>query len=455
MKFLGRLSRRVVLTSVLTGIVGATVTLVLARSTVASTLSTAIRQGHDAVGQARCEANPSAWVQRGLGDTLYYGYDASTLRSLNPAAPPLDPALAHAVTSRSRDLAFSGAGTGGQIVFRGAASGACSLIGASWTGRYATMPAARLVLSAAVLTALAGALLGLMLVVGPLVRRTQALERAANALGSSHGLSGAGPSDDELDNALNRLSAAEVRIRDDARTLQEQSTALQRHLGDVAHDVRTPLAALQLTLEQLSDEAPDDATRERLAQALSECVAVSNVTENLRLQSLVEDGLQPTIKPIDDLARVLERIVLRAQSLARRKGVTVELAQPDEAVALDGDEIFLERGVSNLVDNAVRYGERDGHVAVLLRVEAGAFVVTVRDDGPGVSSDELARLGERTFRADAARQRDPRGTGLGLAITGELCRRCGWSLSFARLDPRGLEAVIRGLLRRPGSTLSP
>lgn len=449
MKFLGRLARRVILTGVLTGIVGALVTLMLARSTVATTLSTAIRERHDAEAQARCEANPSEWVQRGLGDTLYYGYDAATLRSLNPAAPPLDPALASAVTSGGRDLAFSGAGSGGQVVFRGAANGPCSLVGASWTGRYAAMPAARLILSAAVLTALAGALLGLMLVVWPLVRRTQALERAANALGASHGLSGAaGPSDDELDHALNRLSSADERILRDARTLQEQSTALQRHLGDVAHDVRTPLAALHLTLEQLSDEAQDEATRERLTQALSECVAVSNVTENLRLQSLVEDGLQPTIKPIDDLARVIELIVLRAQSLARRKGVTVELAQPDEPVALDGDEIFLERCVTNLVDNAVRYGERDGHVAVLTRVEGGEFVVTVRDDGPGVSAEEFARLGERAFRADASRQRDPRGTGLGLAIAGELCRRCGWSLSFGRLDPRGLEAVIRGPVRR-------
>jgi signal transduction histidine kinase len=448
-KFLGRLSRRVVLTGVLTGIVGALVTLVLARSAVVTTLSTAIREGYDAEGQARCEANPSQWAQRGPGDTLYYGYDAATLRSLNPAAPPLDPALANAVASRAGDLAFSGAGTGGQVVFRGAASGSCSLVGATWSGRYAALPAVRLVLSAAVLTALAGALLGLMLVVWPLVRRTQALERAANALGASHGLSGsAGPSGDELDNALNRLSAADVRIRHDAQTLQEQSTALQRHLGDVAHDVRTPLAALQLTLEQLSDEAKDEATRERLTQALLECVSVSNVTENLRLQSLMEDGLQPTLKPIGDLARVLDRIVLRAQSLARRKGVAVELAQPDEPVALTGDEIFLERCVTNLVENAVRHGERDGHVAVLTRVEAGEFVVTVRDDGPGVSVEELARLGERTFRADAARQRDPRGTGLGLAITRELCRRCGWSLSFGRLDPRGLEAVIRGPLRR-------
>ena len=257
-------------------------------------------------------------------------------------------------------------------------------------------------------------------------------------------------SDDELDNALNRLLSADERIRHDARTLQEQSTALQRHLGDVAHDVRTPLAALQLTLEQLSDAAKDEATLERLMQALSECVAVSSITENLRFQSLIEDGLQPAIRPIDDLGRVLERIVLRAQSLARRKGVAVEFARPDEPVALDGDEIFLERCVTNLVDNAVRYGERDGHVAVLVRVDADRFVVTVRDDGPGVSVDELARLGERSYRVDASRQQDPRGTGLGLAITGELCRLSGWSLSFGRLDPQGLEAVIRGPSRRGG-----
>ncbi len=457
MKLLGRLSRRVLVTGVLTGIVGAVVTLVLARSAVATTLSAAIRDGHDAEAQAACEANPSAWSPRGPGDTLYFGYDAATLRSLNPMAAPLDVGLAHAVTSGERDLAVIGAGTGGQVVFRGAPSGPCSVIGASWNGKYATMPALRLIASAAVLTTLAGALLGLMLIVWPLARRTQALEQAANALGATHGLSAAlAPGDDELDTALHRLRSADERIRRDAQTLSEQSTALQRHLGDVAHDVRTPLAALQLTLEHLSDDTKDEATLERLTQALSECVSVSNLTENLRLQSLVEDGLTPTIKPIDDLGRLLERVVLRAQTLARRKGITVEFAQPDEPVALIGDEIFLERCATNLVENAVRYGEREGHVAVLLSVDAHAFVVTVRDDGPGVSVDELARLGERTFRADAARQRDPRGTGLGLAITAELCRRSGWTVSFARLDPRGLEAVIRGTLGvRPDSILSP
>jgi signal transduction histidine kinase len=434
-----------VATSVLTGVVGAGVALGLARGAVGNALSDAIRAAADEPAQRECQRAPSTWVLHGPGDALGYGYDPATLQSANPAAPPLDPVFSARVLAGEAEV-HEGAGSGGQVLFRTpVAVGPCGLVAARWSGRFIAPFALRLLIATSILTVLAGALAGWLLVVWPLARRTRGLAQAADALGSSHGLGGDGSGEgDELDTALHRLSTADARIRHDAQTLADKSTALQRHLGEVAHDVRTPLASLQLTLERLSDVATDESTREALAQALSECVSLSGITENLRLKSLVEDGLQPTRGPIDDLARVLERVVLRAQSLARRKGVTVELALPDEPVALVGDEVFLERCLTNLVDNAVRYGERDGHVAVLVSVEAGAFVVTVRDDGPGVSADELARLGERTFRADAARQRDPRGSGLGLAITGELCRRCGWALSFARLEPRGLEAVIRG-----------
>ncbi len=434
-----------VATSVLTGVVGAGVALVLARGAAGNALSDAIRAAWDEGTQRECLASPSTWSVRGPGDAMIYAYEPATLRSANPAAPALDLTLAQRVLAGEADV-HEGAGSGGQVLFRTPVGvGPCGLVAARWSGRFIAPWAGRLLIATSVLTVVAGALAGWLLVVWPLGRRTRSLALAADALGTSHGLSDDGPGDgDELDTALRRLATADARIRRDAQTLAEQSTALQRHLGEVAHDVRTPLASLQLTLEHLSDAATDEPTREALARALSECVSVASITENLRLKSLVEDGLQPTLQPIDDLARVLERVVLRGQSLARRKGVTVELAQPDEPVAMLGDEVFLERCVTNLVDNAVRYAEREGHVAVLVTVEDAAFVVTVRDDGPGVSVEELARLGERTFRADAARQRDPRGSGLGLAITGELCRRCGWSLSFARLEPRGLEAVIRG-----------
>jgi signal transduction histidine kinase len=82
----------------------------------------------------------------------------------------------------------------------------------------------------------------------------------------------------------------------------------------------------------------------------------------------------------------------------------------------------------------------------MLDAHDGAFTLSVADDGPGVPPAEMPRLGERTFRSDEARQRDPRGSGLGLAITSEVCSRCGWKLGFDRELPRGLRVTLQGLL---------
>jgi signal transduction histidine kinase len=107
--------------------------------------------------------------------------------------------------------------------------------------------------------------------------------------------------------------------------------------------------------------------------------------------------------------------------------------------------VAVERALANLVDNAVAYGDPHGHVAVVLAHRpAGGFELEIRDDGPGVTPDSLARLGQAEFRSDHARQRDPRGSGLGLAITAELCRRTGWTLAFSALEPRGLLVRVTG-----------
>ncbi len=78
------------------------------------------------------------------------------------------------------------------------------------------------------------------------------------------------------------------------------------------------------------------------------------------------------------------------------------------------------------------------------------------DDGPGLAPADLLRIGERTFRSDAARQRDPQGGGLGLAITSEVCRRAGFVLSFSLEKPRGLRATVKGArLREPDEPAPP
>ena len=124
--------------------------------------------------------------------------------------------------------------------------------------------------------------------------------------------------------------------------------------------------------------------------------------------------------------------------------IEVHGGRPDAPVIVRCNPAMAEQALANLVHNAVAHGEPGGHVAVLLASEAGRFTLTVVDDGPGVAPVDLPRLGERTFRGDEARRRDPRGSGLGLAISGEVCRRAGWTLGLTAELPRGLRATITG-----------
>ena len=119
---------------------------------------------------------------------------------------------------------------------------------------------------------------------------------------------------------------------------------------------------------------------------------------------------------------------------------------PDPALVVPSDHTPLEQALSNLVDNAIRYNHAGGHVAVLLDRAGDGFVLSVTDDGPGVTDAELAQLTTRWFRGSEARTRRPDGHGLGLAIVAESVKRLRLSLTFHRAGETGLRAEIRNRL---------
>jgi signal transduction histidine kinase len=442
-KLVRRLSARVVITAIASGLVGVAIALVQARAGFRRGLAVSVR---DAYADGACAAAPERWRLVGPGDSRTFAYDAASRASQNPAAPPLDVRLLLRLPDAADGVVWDdGLGASGRMIVRAAPSGPCALLQIEWSGRILARASVGVIAWSGSMTALTALLLGFLLVVWPLGRRTERLRRAADRLGASNGAPRSSATGDELDAALESLVAGDARIRADGELLQQRSQALARHLADVAHDVRTPLAALQLAIEQAADTSQNEAVRELLASALRDCVYLSGLTENLRLKSLLEEGWTPdrAAEAIDHGAAI-EQICARARPLARRRGIEVDHALPDQRVEVAGDPVAFERALTNLVDNAVAYGEKGGHVAITLREEGDEFVVTVLDDGPGVAPDELTRLGERTFRTDAARRRDPRGSGLGLSITAELCARSGWTLRFEPLAPRGLQVSLRG-----------
>jgi signal transduction histidine kinase len=402
--------------------------------------------------RAVCEADPASFRLSGPGETKSFAFDAERHVSGNPTAPPFDEGLfvklgdeADAATWR-----FASLSAPDRVLIRVSAAGPCALLQIEWAGHRVTPVALRALGASGALSVVGSLALGLLFVAWPLARRTRRLLSAANQLGEAYPqphprgpVAVVDDQADELDIVLASLVAADVRIRADGVRLAERSRGLERHLADVAHDVRTPLLSLQLAVEQARNASDDPAVRELLAGALSDAVFLEGLTENLRLRSLLEDGWAPQRRLVD-LVMVVERLGSRAAALARHRGIDVAIAVPDVPLCVSCDEVAVERAVGNVVDNAVAHGEPGGHVALLLAAQGDGFEIVVLDDGPGIAEEQLARLSERGFRADEARQRDSRGSGLGLSITAELCARSGFSLRFETVVPRGLRVVIAG-----------
>jgi signal transduction histidine kinase len=442
------------LSSALCGLLGLLVAWLLIRHTTRETMQVGfapyIHRTFDSDELRTCEGAPETWsIELGRGGRLD-AYDVATLRSRNPHSPPLDEALYSKLRSGEPtpvQLPHIGSDHGGVMVIRAANEGPCSLIQATWPPR--SSPRRNflyLLLAGAVIVIALAAALGVVVVVGPLTRRIDRLRAAAGRVGSTIGYGSAGDSkSDELGELSDILDEAHQRIRADAEMLEDRQKALERYLSDVAHDLKTPIASLQIALEQAAHQSKDATLDEILKGSLKDVVYLSALTANLRLACQLRDGWDPAAGDAGvDLGEVVERVATRVRYFAKNRSITLDVARPDAPVLARCHSTAAEQVVTNLIENAVSYGDPGGHVAVLLETQAERFTLTVVDDGPGVLPSELPRLGERTFRSDEARQREPNGTGLGLAISSEVCTHCNWSLSFSREEPRGLRVTIAG-----------
>jgi len=385
------------------------------------------------------------------------GYDARTFRSANKASPPLDSVLLERLRAGERDPArFLGSWNGqwgGAALKRVASAGVCSLFQLSWQAAPGSAGRGLWLLVVLTVVSLGGTMaLSTVVAARPLVRRLLRLRRAAEFLGEEKGYEpGEDREADEIGHLGKILARAHARVRIESLRLRARQNALERHLGDIAHDLRTPLTSAQMALEQATRLLPGGESRGFVCRALTDTVYTAELTENLRLATQLREGADPLDRDhVTELAAIVERIVARFSLLGRHRGVILEGAYPKRTVVARGHPVWAEQAVANVVHNAVTHGHEGGHVAVVLEIvgEAG-FSITIVDDGPGVPPAELARIPERSFRARRARQSDPAGSGLGLAITSEICRRSGWSLRFETEEPQGLRVTIEGELMRP------
>lgn len=233
---------------------------------------------------------------------------------------------------------------------------------------------------------------------------------------------------------LGRLGAAINRM---AGRLAGFVAGQKRFLGDVSHELCSPIARIQVALGILEQRA--DAQQKPYVEDLREEVQqMSQLVNELLSFSKASFGAQYARLEAVSVRELIGSAVKRESSEAAP--VEINLT---EDLWVKGDAELLRRSLANLIRNAIRHAGQAGPVSVTAARDGETVMLTVADSGPGVPEVDLARIFDPFYRVDASRDRGTGGVGLGLAIVKTCIEACGGTVTCRNRQPAGLEVMIR------------
>ena len=311
------------------------------------------------------------------------------------------------------------------------------MVGASARNNSLVAGVTRAVLVAGLTAGLVGLLLALLLVrqiTRPLGSLTQAASQIA---GGDLSVRVPVQSRDELGELATTFNQM-------ASSLETQEKLRRNLMADVAHELRTPLAGIQGTVEALQDGIFPP-TGENLQAVHEQVMLLNRLVEDLRTLANAEAGQLSLDRLPLNLTELCQRQVTAFQSHALTKAVSLTFDHEPAAITMAGDDQRLSQVLNNLLDNALRHTPPGGAIQVELTSTNGKARLAVVDNGEGVPNDALPYLFDRFYRADASRNRRTGGSGLGLAIVRQIVQAHGgriWAESPPIGQPQGSAFII-------------
>ena len=254
---------------------------------------------------------------------------------------------------------------------------------------------------------------------------------------------------------LRRFELRRIHLRNElkrrefeARKLQEMDELKSRFFANVSHEFRTPLTLILGPLETLLQRIDDRDSRQSLRLMRRNARRLQRLIEQLLDLSKLRSGrMALRVRPMNVVAFV-RTVTISFASLAERKGIRLAFSGPDEGVRVYADRDKLEKIVSNLLSNALKFTPEGGEVTVAVQpvrpaAGRGLVEISVADTGVGIAAEHLERIFERFYQVDDTITRSQGGTGIGLALAKELVELHGGEIWAESQAGKGARFFVR------------
>jgi two-component system OmpR family sensor kinase len=240
--------------------------------------------------------------------------------------------------------------------------------------------------------------------------------------------------------ALNAMLAQIEAAFEERRASEDR---LRRFVADASHELRTPLTSIRGYAELFrrgADSRPEDLAKS-MQRIEAEAARMGVLVEDLLLLARLDQGRPLEREPVD-LGRVVEEAVDSARAVEPNRAIDLELDSPTSVI---GDEGRLRQAVDNLLDNARVHTPASSRVRVALESDADSdeVLLSVADEGPGLTPDVATRAFERFYRGDPSRSRSMGGAGLGLSIVAAIVETHGGTVTVRSAEGAGATFEVR------------
>lgn len=198
--------------------------------------------------------------------------------------------------------------------------------------------------------------------------------------------------------------------------LQEIHEQQKQFASDVSHELRTPLSIMKGEIEvalhktrSLSDY------KQTLVSTKEETERLSNLVENLLFLTRAEKGKMQKQFSVVDITDVVGQVISNLHKKAEEKQITMKFTPPENSLVVAGEEYLLRQMIFNIIDNAIKYTNKKGRIAVTISSDKQHAIIKVKDTGLGINKEEQEKIFDRFYRIDASRS-GTKGYGLGLSL---------------------------------------